>query len=212
METGIVRVLGPGMQPPASPNAKDDEFDGSSSVTWTDTPTAPATKLINDADAPGCAILVSTASTPAIQGIHQPVPGSYPYTMTTRVADHNGFQDYALSGLFIAPASPTGSSAVMLWCWNHNSATRIDRWTGTLAGSFSSESMRQTRRDAPMFFRMVVNSATSVDLLYSSNGRVWGTHVAAHNPGFTPGVMGIATSSGSNAITNPAMFDFFRVT
>lgn len=213
MESGIARVLGPGMTPPASPNVKDDEFDGTSSVTWTDTPTAPATKLINDADAPGCAIFVSTASTQAIQGIHQPVPGAYPYTITTRVADHAGFQNYALEGLFIAPASPTGASNVMLWCWAYNGGTRFDRWSGTLAGSFFNETVRVVAgRDAPMFFRMVVNSATSVDLLYSSNGRVWITFVSAYNPGFTPGVMGIAVSSGNNAIVTSGVFDFFRVT
>ena len=61
--------------PPTSPNAKDDEFDGSSSVTWTSTPTAPNAWDINTTS-PDCAYWTANSggASATYVGKYQSVP------------------------------------------------------------------------------------------------------------------------------------------
>jgi hypothetical protein len=217
----IIDMLGGSADvPPASPNAKDDEFDGTSSVTWTSTPTAPTSFDINTTR-PSHAVMRSSGNGNNIVGKYQAVPGAYPYTITAKLAGQNARGASNRAGIFIAPASPTGASAVMMattevgatdayWQRVLNSA-----FTGTFSSSnvgFRLPVTSGSWRDfGPIYFRIKVNSATSVDTSLSRDGWNFVTFESAFNPGFTPGVMGIFVAEVGTADLT-AHFDFFRVT
>jgi hypothetical protein len=206
--------------PPTSPNAKDDEFDGTSSVTWTSTPTAPTSWVINTTRA-SHAVLRSNGNGNNVVGKYQTVPGSYPYTITVKVTGHNSHGASNRVGIFLGPASPTGASANILLATEVAATSHY--WQRVLqssfTGSFTSSAIGLQipvtsggfRDFGAFYFRFKVNSATSVDSSLSRDGWNFVTFESAFNPGFTPGVMGVFTGETGTADLT-AHFDFFRVT
>lgn len=196
---------------PSSPNAKDDEFDGTSSVTWSNTPTTALTVSLNGY-IPG-RLFIQTSSAANFVGRVQAVPGAYPYTITTRIADAMTNANFQQAGIILGPSSPIGTSAIRFF--GIQAATgmiQTTRWSGTFAGTFSNQSTWTTSLGRPpLWFKVTVNSATSIDSYVSVDGATWNTMESAHNPGFTPGVMGLALSANT-ATNSSASFDFFRVT
>lgn len=202
---------------PASPSAYDDEFDGSSGVSWTTTPTAPNAYDVNST-APGCAYVRASGSSAAMVGKYQAIPGSYPFTITARVSSTARANYHRGGGIFIAPATPTGSSNLLYLghLFHTTYGTRnVQRTIQSFAGSAVSNTGQTLLANncwGPLYLRLVANSATSVTSQASLDGKAWFTVESAANPGFTPGVMGFSCNEEGSAVGVEAFFDFFRVT
>lgn len=197
---------------PASPNAKDDEFDGTSSATWSNTPTAPTAWTVNSTY-PGALLLQTSGLGAAVVGKVQSVPGAYPYTITTRLRWTSVRDNYQQAGIVIGPASPTGTSNCHRWGVKSNNAYRAYGTITTFAGTFVSEVAANIGLNVtPLWFRITVASASSVTSQWSVDGGIWYTSWNAVNPGYTPGVMGLFVNDESVNSGVDAVFDFFRVT
>lgn len=199
-----------GLIPPSSPNAKDDEFDGTSSVTWSNTPTAATTATI-DTTVAG-ALYVQHLSGTTMGGKVQAVPASYPFTITTRVRFATLQSNFQLAEILVAPASPTTTSV------SHGLAVvaisgvfTLQRLTSTLSLGSQTASTGVQVPAPPLYLRLVFASAASMTSQYSMDGLTWITHESGFTTAITPGVMGlICTGNGAGGMT--AAFDFFRVT
>lgn len=199
---------------PSSPSAYNDEFDGTSSVTWSPTVTAP-NAVDRNTTFPGAMYLKASGSGGAYVGRTQPVPGSYPYTIQTKLLtttargnNHRG------GGILLAP-SGYGTGTTIFYFGNvYNNGHTITRVTAQAGGTFSSQSAAPTPLRFPLYLRVVVNSATSISTYFSTNGFIWQLVEANFNPGFTPALMGLVGSEESGATTGQTMecaFDHFRV-
>lgn len=200
--------------PPGSPNAKDDEFDGSSSVTWTTTPTAPNAWDINSTRA-GFAYLKASGTGGVYVGKYQAVPASYPYTITAKVTSTARANNHRGGGIILAPASPTGASALYYFGSLYSSVAPryAARILGTFNGGFTSASGAVLSGSwTPIYIRVIVNSATSVTCQASADGVSWFTSEAAFNPGFTPAFMGLAANEESALGGVESWFDWWRIT
>lgn len=204
--------------PPASPNARDDEFDGTSTVTWTTTPVAP-TATDRGVTRPGH-LRIQQATEVGYVGRHQPVPTAYPYTITAKVAGTTQRANFNRGGgIILGPAAPTQTSPLVYVGPVFNNSTSsgglayghiAERILTKFDGTFTSQTAPWPAGAGPYYLRVRVNSATSVDTFLSTDGWAWVPWETGFNPGFTPGVMGLAIG----AITtggHEAFFDFFRV-
>lgn len=197
---------------PASANAKDDEFDGTTSVTWTATPTA-ANVLDVNSTSPGELYVKASGSSSTYVGRHQPIPGAYPFTIITKVTATTGrANNHRAGGIILGPASPTGSSTLVYLGVAYNSANTVYRVLQTFGGTFSSQAGGAVvAAGAPLYLKMVCTSATSIATYWSGSGKLWSLIESGLNPGFTPGVMGLACSEeGGSGVEFTAAF--FRVT
>jgi hypothetical protein len=198
--------------PPVSPNAKDDEFDGTSTVTWTSTPTAPNAWDINTTRAHH-AYLKASGSGAALVGKYQAVPASYPYTITAKVTSTGRSNYHRTGGIFVAAASPTGSSNAVYLGGEFSTSMQSGRILQTLGGTYTSQTIGYLiNHFAPLYMKMKVNSATSIDMWVSVDGYSWMRVETAYNPGFTPGVMGMICNEESAGGGVEAFYDFFRIT
>jgi hypothetical protein len=203
-------------RPPTTPNAKDDEFDGTSSVTWTTTPTAPATMNANTTRESH--LYLKAAGTAAtFVGKYQPVP-AFPFTVTIKNAGSTGRANYHKNGgLLLLPSgaiSSTSSAAYIGPGYNaqDGSGHCVFRWTGTVAGSFSAQStpLRPLRLGG-VYVRATFTSATSVTWSYSADGFAWLPGETYTVP-FSVGNIGVAANEEAALGGVEAYFDFFRVT
>lgn len=197
---------------PVSPNVKDDEFDGTSSATWSSTPTAPNAWDINTSRADH-AYLKSTGGA-VYTGKTQAVPAAYPYTITTKCSSTGRTNNHRVGGIILGPSSPSGSSAI--WYVGGVYATGIryyERILGTFAGGYTSDSGAKVQNHWDAFYiKVTVNSATSISSWISTDGFAWIPMETAVNPGFTPAVMGVASNDDTGGGGVEAFFDFFRIT
>lgn len=222
-----IKAIAPGADfPPSSANAKDDEFDGTTSVTWTATPTAPTTWNV----AGGHAYIRSNGNgTPfPLVGRYQSIPGAYPFTIETKVSSANLHTTSAFVGLLISTASPTASSASMTLSTGVAASagatgvfTQRIKWTAFTGSSFSSAATENAYSPTvgstklqppavPRYLRMIGTSASSWACYTSMDGSNWRTLETGVNPGFTPGVMGIIVCENGQTDLE-ATFEYFRV-
>lgn len=204
-----------GDPPPTTTNAKDDEFDGISAVSWTSGPTAPTTFDINTT-APQAAYMRANLLTTAFASKYQAIPASYPFTVTTRANSNRRGNSSLGLGLFLSVASPTGASPIMWLGPDFTSgALGVQRLNyssfATTAFVSAATAAGLAGCSGPLFLRIVAASATSIKTQASYDGIIWHTLDSALNPGFTPGVMGLAMSENGVADLE-GVADFFRVT
>lgn len=206
-------------KPPASPNAKDDEYDGTSTVTWTATPTAANAKDRNSTRADHLYIKAASGNASHLVGEYQAIPGSFPFTVTSKVVSTTGRQAFhRAGGLYFAPASPTTSSAVVYFGSVYNSSApagmEIVRITYTNDSTFGSQSTFVGQRAGlPMreyYLKAVFTSATAASLYYSSDGYAW-ILAEAYTFGFTVANMGVAQAEETANTGVEAFYGFFRV-
>lgn len=199
-------------KPPASPNGKDDEFDGTSSVTWTSSPTAPNAFDINTSRESHM-YLKASGSGAAYVGKYQAVPGSYPYTITTKVSTTARGNFQRGGGIILAPTTPTGTSNIVYVGSLYNNARVVERIIAQFGGAFVSQtSAILSGYWGPVYLKLTVNSATSMSSWGSTDGYNWIPIETAVNPGFTPAYMGLALNDETLAAGCEAWSDFFRIT
>lgn len=197
--------------PPDGPY--DDEFDGTSSVSWSLSPTAPSLVEINEPDfSPGCLHLIPQASA-QYQGIVQSAPGTYPYTITTRVLARGlGVNFHRGGGILLAPTGWSGPAAVVYYGWAYDGSWRAGRYSTNSSGTFASSGGVTAGIDPRACFRAEVLSATSARFSYSEDGTLWNVAETLTLP-FTPGLIGLANNrEGATGSPGGSVFEFFRVT
>lgn len=202
--------------PPASPNAKDDEYDGTSTVTWTNTPTAANAKDRNTTR-PGHLYIKTSGSGANLVGEYQPIPASFPFTVTAKVVSTTGRANYhRAGGLVFYPATPTSASPCVYFGLVFNTTgIEITRVTYTDATTFGSQStFAGVRTGTPareIYLKAVFTSATSASLYYSTDGYAWILDATYTFP-FTVANMGVAQSEETALGGVEAYYKFFRVT
>lgn len=193
---------------PTNPNAKDDEFDSATTLLSIATPTAAAAADSNTR--PSHLHLKASGTGAAYVGLYQAVPGAYPYTITTKLAGSTARANYQRGGgIILLPAAPTNATNIY---YAGRIVTSHQRVLAQAGGTFVSQSVAGLAVPDVSYFRVKVNSATSVDFLASTDGWAWYTVEAGFNPGFTPAFMGLAINDETAAVGVDAYFDFFRVT
>lgn len=199
--------------PQRTPGAGDDEFDGLSSVTWSNGPTAPTT-WDRDTTSPGRGYLRANGSGSAFVSVLQNVP-SAPFTIVTRVnSNRRGGSNLGL-GIVLGPASPTTGSKILWFGPNYNGGSQV--WQRLLYNSWSTSSFvgAQTVNafnnwDGPLWIKVVATTTTNIAIYVSTDGEIWTLVESGLNPGFTVGVMGIGMSENGTADLE-GVADFFRV-
>lgn len=198
-------------KPPTVPNAKDDEFSAAGLTGWT-TFGSPTTVDVDTTVEDHLYIKPTIASGDSAQGVYKTVPASYPYTLTTKLADGNLNANFNRAGLFIGDASPGKLHSIM---HGYSGGALIMAQTEAASPTSSPAAAGTVTFNAtpllPVYLRIIVTSATSVTYQYSLNGKVWRTVVAADNPGFTPAVMGIWSQSNNATSGGDTAWQFFRV-
>lgn len=201
-------------------NSQDDEFDGLSAASWTNTPTAPTAWNV----AGGKLYIRSNGNgTPfPLVGKYQSIP-SYPFTVETKLSATNIYGNASLGGMFITSAGPSGSSPCFVLTLvgattgatvpNPPYYTQRVKYTAFNANTFSTAATATPLTGVPpipRYLRIIATNATSFATYASLDGINWRTIETGFNPGFTPGVMGLFACE--NAQTDiDATFDYFRV-
>jgi hypothetical protein len=145
-------------------------------------------------------------------GVVQAAPGSFPYTITFKLASRGAPVNYHRHGGIILSNGLTSGSSV--WYVGQVWDNQQKWWAGnqSYAGAFYSSPGSHTGRGEAKYGRVVVTSASSATAYFTEDGYVWVTLVT-FNPGFTPTHMGLACSQeSSGSIPIEATFGFFRVT
>lgn len=197
--------------PPATANAKNDEFDGTSSATWATTPTAP-TAWDRGTTRPGHLYVKKSGSNSGEwAGLTQPAPTAYPYSVVTKLTGTTAVTNSNRAGGLILAASASASASA-----NYIGQVAIQaaamRVTQTMGGTWSSNNATTTKVPfgVPLYLKVTVTSATSVTWYVSADGWAW-QPVETWNPGFTIGTIGLGCSNEASTATVEAYFDYFRV-
>jgi len=200
---------------PAVPNAKDDEFDGTSTATWTATPTMAATNVVHT-ERPGHLKLRAAGTASTFVGRHQVAPATFPYTLITKVAGHTARLDFHRGGgILLYPATPTAASPLVYLGVLQDSPNLggigVARITNTSQGAFGSAVRAAFKvAEASTYFRVVMTSATAASLSFSSDGWAWRLLETLTVP-FSVGAVGLGVTEEGGGGTD-SFFDFFRVT
>lgn len=134
--------------------------------------------------------------------IHKVGLPAYPFTVTahlTAVTMDNINTTPGNASLAIAEASPAGSPGPIFWGPEMPDVDIFGR-TARYDGRFANFSATPTHLgtkieavghvyDVPTYQRIVANSATDMDLLYSTDGVTYSTYGTAFNPTLTPGAI-----------------------
>lgn len=203
--------------PPVSPNAKDDEFDGTSSATWTATPVAPSVTDRNTTR-PSHLYIKAAGSGSNLVGRHQPIPAAFPFTVTTKLASSTGRANFHRGGgIILLPAAPTAASPELyigvVYNTNGVECVRVYYTNGTTFGNQSTFPGNRVGLPArPHYLRVVATSATSISTYMSTDGWAWVPIEVGYTVPFAIGRVGLGLSEETALGGVEAFFDFFRVT
>jgi len=197
---------------PLSPSVWDDEFDGTSIASWTDTPT-PLTSFDVNVTKPSNLTIRTQSLASKYVGRVQATPGTYPYTVETKLTGHNGYANYHRGGgIIFGPTSPSDTSPIYYFGATFADTLIAMRTKATFGGVWSSNTPGGSRPEFK-YYRAIVNSSTSISAYSSMDGYSWFPIELNFNPGFVPGVMGLACNEENANIGGVSCsFDFFRVT
>lgn len=208
--------LGDADLPPTTVNTRNDEFDGTSTVAWTVTPTAPTATDAN-ITRPGHRYLRSAGQATTYVGQYQSAPTVFPYTMiaklsssTQRLNFHRG------GGLLLYPAAPTAASPLVyigkLYDTTNTGGHGVSVFSNTTESTFSAAAARFAYPPAAggIYVRAVMASATSASFDVSTDGYAWRSILAGYTVPFSVANIGLGiTEEGGGGVD--AFFDWFRV-
>lgn len=177
-----------GFRPPYN-----DEFDGYSPMAWTLDGTFPPD--INSS-VPG-KIYMPVGST-----AHRALIPPMPFTVTafmSSVTVTDLHTSYGNATLGIAEASPGGQPGPLWWGTEMPDIDFLDK-TARYDGRFANFAAEPTHLgtkieavghvyDVPTYHRIVVHSATNMDILYSTDNVTYSTYGTGFNPTLTPGAI-----------------------
>lgn len=191
---------------PASPAAKDDEFEALSG--WT---THGSLDISNVSDFPSNLHIGNTSIGYAVNGIYKAVP-SIPFTVTAKLSGFYCLSNYLQAGIMLLDATPTALYVVGPLFGGFASIP-----TDFAVGKWTNRTTRASATDTDMhvvmwngYIRIVVNSSSNVDLYFSDNGYAYIPILTAQNPGFTVANVGLAVAGNTAGGKVDAFFDWIR--
>lgn len=191
--------------------ASDDEFDTTDTsdpmTGWT-TMGSPTAHDINNTIKSHYYLSINANAGTSFCGIYK--AKSSPFTVTTRFSDYINSGNYNTASLFVAEASPGKMWTISVQYSTTAGQIRTESWTGPTSGSANVVSATGVVANPPMYFKIIVNSTTNVDFLYSFNGLIYTPLSVAVNPGFTVGSAGIAAQPISASIVMKLAADWVR--
>ncbi len=213
---GSVRIPGIDVQDrvPASPNAKDDEFDALSG--WT---TLGTLDVSNVTDFASHLHLKRTSSAANVDGIYKTAP-SMPFTVTAKISAanlNNGAAGHRSVGILLADSTPTALALVEFnFASGGNYNISIRKWTNrtTFSSSLNDISIfpnSMALPPIPFYIRAIVTSSTSLTNNWSLDGKLW-TPAATVNPGISFANVGLSVSCPVDGSGNTVegLFDWIR--
>ena len=187
---------------PASPNAKDDEFNASSlDGKWAWLNQGSSTIVFNDPD--GWATITPQSSN--WRGITQAVPGGN-WTVTAKLSSGFGFINDGYAGIWIHGGTDgTGD----VWCLGKDGGSSIATRCEQISGySFSgTRTNTNVTWGAGSAYLRITWDGTNLQTWISLDGIRY-NRFTAFAPGYSPTKIGIATRSSSGFASS---FDWFRV-
>lgn len=199
---------------PTSPNEKNDEFDGTSLVSWSNTPNQAAASEITSR--PGHLRLRASGTNNNYVGLLQAVPAAFPYTIETKLVSSTIRAGSHRTGILLAEGVGQFSTMAMIGVrvnQNVSGAWFASAWNGSMSGGGQNAQTAEfptTPRD--LYLRVKLNSASSLDISMSGDAHVWSPIATNWNCGFTPTRMGLALNEEGAAIGTESSFEYFRVT
>lgn len=191
----------------------DDEFDTTDTsdpmTGWT-TMGSPTAHNINSTAKSHYYIKVNANASTAFCGIYKAM--SSPFTVTCKVADLTNVGNYNTAALFVAEAAPGKMWTISVQYSNAPFTVRTESWTSPTSGSANGAGFAERVAPPPVYLRIVVNSTTNVDFLFSKTGFIYTPVSSAVNPGFTIGSVGIAVQPINASFAMQAAFDWIRFT
>jgi hypothetical protein len=202
---------------PASPNAKDDEFEALSG--WT---TLGTLDTSNVTDYPSHYHIKRISSAAEVDGIYKTAP-SMPFTVTAKIAAaniDNGSPGHRSVGILLADSTPTALALVEFnFATGGQFAISCRKWasrtsfTSALNDTNIWTASAMVTPPMPLYLRALVTSSTSVTVSYSLDGFIFHT-TATVNPGITFANFGLSvsdpTDSGGNTVEG--IIDSIRIT
>lgn len=176
--------------------------------------------------------LTALSPTPDVEDANTTVPGAYylndnaagvsivgryaavtaPFTAITKVLDATMRSDYNYAGMFCGIATP--GKLVYIALRNANRSTIVYTFTGPTDGSPGAPGLTNDLATSlaawPAYFAIRANSNTSIDYLFSYNGRVWIPILLAHDNSMTVASVGPAMMS-LNANGHSVAWDYLRI-
>lgn len=190
--------------PPSTAGALDDEFDESSLAgiwSWVNQQST-SVSFQNS-----YIILTAPASQSQCNMIVQSVPGSTPWTITTRLSVNSVFANNVIAGLVLRAS---GSGAFRLWAWANTENFNHQYWTSPSSISTSVFNGMNSLPFTTQMYLRIYNDGTNFNFQYSLDGITYVTlsSVGVTNT-ITPNQVGLVVYN-SSGVPMLAAFDFFR--
>lgn len=203
--------LGSRLRHPDSPSAFDDEFDGSSGVSWTDFGTWSVEDVGSTREDHLYGKASGTGST--LCGLVQAIPGSAPFEIYACVSGSTYRQNFQRGGgIVLFPSGAISGSSAPVYCGMvFNSDFRVSRITYASLSSFGSQTeLADQGKHESIFLWVHVIDTTHIDFYWSSDGYAWVPVQLNYNLPFTLAQMGLGSSEEASGGVE-SFFDFFRV-
>lgn len=201
---------------PASPNAKDDEFDSTDTnnppTGWTAMGTLTGVD-INSTRKSHLYLKAAANGNYALAGIYKAWTPSAGDTVTAYLSDHSMVGQFQKAMLFVATATPGQVAGACTQVVGAGSGANMDEVNsklytspsgGSLTNDFSTVGM-----PSPLYLRIVYASSTNLVIQASRGGNFWRT-INSFNPAFTVGSYGLCVSPENTTGDVEALFDWIR--
>jgi hypothetical protein len=190
---------------PASPNAKDDEFDTLSG--WS---TLGTLDVSNVSDYGSFLHLKRTASGQEVNGLYKAIP-SIPFTATLRIPGI--LANSGMFGIMLLDSTPTA-----IFTSVNSFGSGFGAWNDVLTIQWSNRTTRGTTTDNNMsgsvnpiarYLRVKVNSSSSIDTSISTDGFFFTSVSTGVNSGLTVANVGVVIATVGAAAPD-VVFDWIR--
>jgi hypothetical protein len=203
------------VNPPASANANDDEFNtGSLSANWTEfDPNSDLTVSVGDV---GCKFVQASRAGNNNVGIYKTLPAGN-FTIWMKAITLATLAAYSYASIILWE-TPTDTSKKLLTVQLHRDATvyagiEAVEWTNYTTSSSTKLATAETgsRATNHLWIRLRRNGTNYyVDISQDGVGWISANAGAAITLSFTPSAMGIGSNNGNTGATQTVLFPFFR--
>lgn len=198
--------------PPSVAHPLNDEFDGTATVTWFDTP-APATAWDEGETRPGT-LHINGDLGDRFVGRLRPLGSVFPVTVTTKVSSTTARGTHQRGGgVLITEANPSPASVVDYVGVVYTGKFVIQHFRYTFDGPIQTWDDVGTITGLPLWLRVTFTSDTSAQAQYSSDGALWSPPFNLPGLNYFAGAVGLGVANeGGHVGGVSALFDYLRTT
>jgi len=194
-----------------TPHAKDDEFDGLSSVNWSAyEPTGTTTWTEHPETSVLSATFQSQASSDASIYTQALDALSHPLTIETRLFQDQHAASYNMSGLCFTSGEAASSGIVCVMPYVHATRVNLDLRAGTVTNISSTWSKRQWHSTPWLWYQLIWTAENSWKIRWSPDYSLW-YDGGVNNFTLSPSRMGLWVTTWSGGSLRYSVFDYFRV-